>query len=740
MTGLTYLQACWVNKMKISDSLVEKHGLKTDEYSKIKVLLKREPNLLELGIFSAMWNEHCSYKSSRIHLKNLPTIGKNVIQGPGENAGVIDIGDDDAIIFKIESHNHPSYIEPYQGAATGVGGILRDVFTMGARPIALLNSIHFGAPDHPKTKTLLNGVVSGIGGYGNCIGIPTVAGETKFNSTYNENILVNAMAVGHAKKDKIFYSKAKGLNKSVVYVGSKTGRDGIHGASMASAEFDGNTEDKKPTVQVGDPFTEKLLMEACLELMKDKSIISIQDMGAAGLTSSSVEMASKGNLGIELHLDKVPCREEGMTPYEMMLSESQERMLIILEDDKEKAAKKIFEKWDLDFVLIGKTTDTNNLTLKFNNEIIGEIPIDALASKAPLYDRKWTKTKLPEKKINTKELKKVKLEDALIKILSSPNESNKSWVTEQFDQMVMTDTSQRSGGNAAVIRIHKKDKAIAVTVDSSSSYCKAHPLTGGKQIVCENWRNLISVGAKPIAITNCLNFGNPENTKIMGEFAECLLGIKEACEFLDYPVVSGNVSFYNGTNKKNIDPTPVIGGVGLIKESKNKVNHLLKKDENLILQVGKTFGHLYQSVFFKEVYSITEGPPPEINLSNEKSNGETVLKLINNKLLSSVHDISSGGLILALAEMSMSSGYGLKIEKPSKLSNLMEYYFGEDQGRYLLEIEPKNLQKVTKILSENNIYNENIATVQKQHFEISGEFKINIDDLYKINNTWYSKY
>ena len=726
--------------MKISDSLVKKHGLKTDEYSKIKVLLKREPNLLELGIFSAMWNEHCSYKSSRIHLKNLPTSGKNVIQGPGENAGVIDIGDDDAIIFKIESHNHPSYIEPYQGAATGVGGILRDVFTMGARPIALLNSIHFGAPDHPKTKTLLNGVVSGIGGYGNCIGIPTVAGETKFNSTYNENILVNAMAVGHAKKDKIFYSKAKGLNKSVVYVGSKTGRDGIHGASMASAEFDGNTEDKKPTVQVGDPFTEKLLMEACLELMKDKSIISIQDMGAAGLTSSSVEMASKGNLGIELHLDKVPCREEGMTPYEMMLSESQERMLIILEDDKEKAAKKIFEKWDLDFVLIGKTTDTNNLTLKFNNEMIAEIPIDALASKAPLYDRKWTKTKLPEKKINTKELKRVKLEDALIKILSSPNESNKSWVTEQFDQMVMTDTSQRSGGNAAVIRIHKKDKAIAVTVDSSSNYCKAHPLTGGKQIVCENWRNLISVGAKPIAITNCLNFGNPENTKIMGEFAECLLGIKEACEFLDYPVVSGNVSFYNGTNRKNIDPTPVIGGVGLIKESKNKVNHLLKKDENLILQVGKTFGHLYQSVFFKEVYSITEGPPPEINLSNEKSNGETVLKLINNKLLSSVHDISSGGLILALAEMSMSSGYGLKIEKPSKLSNLMEYYFGEDQGRYLLEIEPKNLQKVTKILSENNIYNENIATVQKQHFEIPGEFKINIDDLYKINNTWYSKY
>ena len=726
--------------MKITKTVVEKHGIKPDEYSKIKELLKREPNFLELGIFSAMWNEHCSYKSSRIHLKNLPTKGKQVIQGPGENAGVIDIGDDDAIIFKIESHNHPSYIEPYQGAATGVGGILRDVFTMGARPMALLNSIHFGSPDHPKTKTLLNGVVSGIGGYGNCIGIPTVAGETKFDMTYNENILVNAMAVGHAKKDKIFYSKAKGLNKSVVYVGSKTGRDGIHGASMASAEFDENSEDKKPTVQVGDPFTEKLLMEACLELMKGKSIISIQDMGAAGLTSSSVEMASKGDLGIELNLDKVPCREENMTPYEMMLSESQERMLIILEDKKEKEAKEIFAKWDLDFVVIGRTTDTNNLTLKFKGKNVGEIPIDALASQAPQYDRKWTKTKLPQKKINIKDLKKIKLEDALLNILSSANQSNKSWVTEQFDQMVMTDTVQKSGADAAIIRIHKKEKAIAVTVDSSADYCKAHPLTGGKQIVCESWRNLISVGAKPIAITNCLNFGNPESPKIMGQFAECLIGIKEACEFLDFPVVSGNVSFYNGTNKKNIDPTPVIGGVGLIQFTKNKINHVLKKQDNIILQVGKTFGHLYQSLLFKEIYSISEGPPPEVNLSNEKNNGETVLKLINDKLVDSAHDLSSGGLILALAEMSLSSNYGLKIEKPQKLSNLMEYFFGEDQGRYLIEIDPKNLANVTKILNGNNIFNELVATVQKDCFEMLGEFKININDLYKMNNKWYNSY
>jgi len=726
--------------MKITNTIVEKHGLKLDEYSKIKELLKREPNLLELGIFSAMWNEHCSYKSSRIHLKNLPTEGKQVIQGPGENAGVVDIGDDDAIVFKIESHNHPSYIEPHQGAATGVGGILRDVFTMGARPIALLNSIHFGSPEHPKTKTLLNGVVSGIGGYGNCIGIPTVAGETKFNSTYNENILVNAMAVGHAKKDKIFYSKAKGLNKSVVYVGSKTGRDGIHGASMASAEFDENSDDKKPTVQVGDPFTEKLLMEACLELMKDKSIISIQDMGAAGLTSSSVEMASKGNLGIELNLDKVPCRELGMTPYEMMLSESQERMLIVLEDKKEKEAKKIFDKWDLDFVIIGKTTNTNNLTLKFKDEIVGEIPIDALATKAPIYDRKWIKTKLPTKKINIKDLKKIKLEDALIKILSSPNESSKSWVTEQFDQMVMNDTAQRSGADAAVIRIHKKDKAVAVTVDSSANYCKAHPITGGKQIVCESWRNLISVGAKPIAITNCLNFGNPENSKVMGEFAECLIGLKEASEFLGFPVVSGNVSFYNGTNKKNIDPTPVIGGIGVIDNTKKKINHFLKAEGNIILQVGKTFGHLFQSVFFKEIYSINEGPPPDVNLSNEKNNGETVLKLINNKLIISAHDISSGGLILALAEMCLPSEYGLKIESPKKLSNQMEHYFGEDQGRYLLEINPKELQKVKEILDENNIFNELVANVQKDYFEIPGELKLNKNDLYKANNKWYNNY
>ena len=726
--------------MRIADSIIEKHGLTLKEYDKIEELIKRDPNLLELGIFSAMWNEHCSYKSSKIHLKNLPTKGSQVIQGPGENAGVIDIGDDDAIVFKIESHNHPSYIEPYQGAATGVGGILRDVFTMGARPIALLNSIHFGSPSHPKTKSLLNGVVSGIGGYGNCIGIPTVAGETKFNETYNENILVNAMAVGHAKKDKIFYSKAKGVNKAVVYVGSKTGRDGIHGASMASAEFDDNSEEKKPTVQVGDPFTEKLLLEACLELMKDESIISIQDMGAAGLTSSSVEMASKGSLGIELELNKVPCREENMTPYEMMLSESQERMLIILEDGKEEYARKIFAKWDLDFVVIGKTTNTKNLTLKYDDKVVGNIPIDALASKAPIYERKWTTKKLSKETIDLKKLNKIGVEDALVKILSCPNHSNKSWVTNQYDQMVMCDTAQKSGSDAAIIRIHNKNKAIAVSVDSSANYCKSDPNTGGKQIVCENWRNLISVGSKPLAITNCLNFGNPENSEVMGEFAECLNGIKEACEFLNYPVVSGNVSFYNGTNNKNIYPTPVIGGVGLLNKLKKPLGHNFKKVKSSLVLIGKTFGHLGQSCFLKENYSLIEGNPPEINLLSEKNNGKIVFELIDKDLALSCHDISNGGLIMTLSEMAMSTDIGVKVENPKKLRNFIEYLFGEDQGRYVLEIDNKNIQKVEKLLKENNIYYEHIGETQEKFFEIVGEMNLDVNDLFKVNNQWYNSY
>ena len=726
--------------MTISKDQIEAHGLTPDEYKKIKEYLGRESNLLELGIFSAMWNEHCSYKSSKVHLKKLPTKNNIVIQGPGENAGVIDIGDDDAVVFKIESHNHPSFIEPYQGAATGVGGILRDVFTMGARPIALMNSIHFGSPKNHKTKNLLSGVVSGIGGYGNSVGIPTVGGETKFNDTYNENILVNAMAIGLANKNKIFYSKAKGLNKAVVYVGSKTGRDGIHGATMASAEFDENSEEKKPTVQVGDPFTEKLLLEACLELMKDNSIISIQDMGAAGLTSSSIEMASKGKLGIELDLNKVPCRENNMTPYEMMLSESQERMLLILNDNKEEEAKKIFDKWDLDFVVIGKTTDTNRLILNFDSKKVADIPIPALAEKAPLYERKFSSKKLKKEKIEINNLKKIKIEEALLKILSSPNHSNKSWITDQYDQSVMCDTIQKSGGDSAVVRIHNKEKAIAISVDSSALYCKADPKVGGKQIVAENWRNLISVGAKPMAITNCLNFGSPEKPDVMGEFVDCINGIKEACEFLNFPVVSGNVSFYNETNSKSIHPTPVIGGVGIINDLKRITNIKTKKSGNVIIIVGKTIGHLGQSAFLYENFAIKDGPPPEINLLNEKNNGLAVLDLIKKGIALSVHDVSSGGMLVSMAEMSMSSGLGLKIYKPKKLKNFYEYFFGEDQGRYLIEVSKNNLKNIETLFKKNNVFHENIAEVQSDTFEIEGLFSLKTKDLQICNNQWYDNF
>ena len=620
--------------MIVNEQLAIDHGLKKDEYKKICDLLKRVPNITELGIFSAMWNEHCSYKSSRFHLKNLPTKGKNVIQGPGENAGVIDIGDDDAIVFKIESHNHPSFIEPYQGAATGVGGIMRDVFTMGARPIANLNSIHFGSPQHKKTKNLLRGVVHGIGGYGNCMGVPTIAGQTSFDESYNGNILVNAMTLGHVKKDKIFYSKAAGLGKPVIYVGSKTGRDGIHGASMASASFDDKIEEKKPTVQVGDPFTEKLLLEACLELMAGDSIIAIQDMGAAGLTSSSIEMASKGNLGIEINLNKVPCREANMTPYEIMLSESQERMLIVLENGKEEMAKKIFDKWNLDFAVIGKTTKSKKIELYFDEEKVADIPVNTLVENSPMYDRKWKKAKLPKRiKIEKELFKTLKVKNVLNKILSNPNVCSKEWIWQQYDHTVMGDTIQKPGGDAGVVRVHGTNKAVAASVDSSAVYCWAHPLSGGKQIVCESWRNLISVGAKPIAITNCLNFGSPENEENMGEFVECVQGLGEASAYLEFPVVSGNVSFYNQTKDIGIKPTPAIGGVGLIKDYKNMVTMDLKEADNILLVIGKTEGHLDQSLFARDILNEKNGPPPEINLFNEKNNGETILKLIDKKLL-----------------------------------------------------------------------------------------------------------
>ena len=727
--------------MIVNEQIAIDHGLKKDEYKKICDLLKRVPNITELGIFSAMWNEHCSYKSSRFHLKNLPTKGKNVIQGPGENAGVIDIGDDDAIVFKIESHNHPSFIEPYQGAATGVGGIMRDVFTMGARPIANLNSIHFGSPQHKKTKNLLRGVVHGIGGYGNCMGVPTIAGQTSFDSSYNGNILVNAMTLGLVKKNKIFYSKAAGLNKPVIYVGSKTGRDGIHGASMASASFDENIEEKKPTVQVGDPFTEKLLLEACLELMAGDSIIAIQDMGAAGLTSSSIEMASKGNLGIEINLNKVPCREAKMTPYEIMLSESQERMLIILEKGKEEQAKKIFDKWNLDFAVIGKTTNSKKIELYFDDQKVSDIPIDTLVENSPMYDRKWKKAKLPKKnKIKKEDLNNLKIIDVLKKILSNPNVCSKEWIWQQYDHTVMGDTIQKPGGDSGVVRVHGTNKAVAASVDSSAVYCWAHPLTGGKQIVCESFRNLISVGAKPIAITNCLNFGSPENEENMGEFVECVQGIGEASEYLKFPVVSGNVSFYNQTKDVGIKPTPSIGGIGLIKDYKKMITMEFKKVDNVVLVIGKTEGHVDQSLFARNILDEKNGPPPEINLFNEKNNGETLLKLIENSLIKSAHDVSLGGIITAISKMCIKGNKGINLNKPKFLINEIEYFFGEDQGRYIIEISKNDLKEVTKILNTNAVHFDEIGIISDKYLQIDKKTKVTIDELKTFNTKWLTEY
>lgn len=725
---------------EVNQELAIKHGLTADEYNKIVELMGRNPNLVELGIFSAMWNEHCSYKSSRIWLQTLPTKNKYVIQGPGENAGVVDFGDGDVVIFKIESHNHPSYIEPYQGAATGVGGILRDVFTMGARPVANLNSIRFGSPNHEKTKYLLNGVVSGIGGYGNCIGVPTVGGETEFDECYNGNILVNAMNIGVAKKNKVFYSIASGVGNPVVYVGSKTGRDGIHGATMASAEFDEDSESKKPTVQVGDPFTEKLLLEACLELMQKKSIVSIQDMGAAGLTSSSIEMASKGDLGIKINLNLIPCRENNMTPYEIMLSESQERMLMVLKKGKEKEARKIFEKWGLDFAIIGQLTNSKKLELEFNKKNVCSIPIHSLGDNAPKYKRDFITYSYPKAINHDSDIEKLDIKDSLIKILSHHNYSNKSWVWEQYDHMVMTDTIQKPGGDSAVVRYHGKNKGIAATVDCVPRYCKAHPKSGAMQAVCETWRNLISVGAQPIAITNCLNFGNPEKKEIMGQFVDSINGMKEACETLNYPVISGNVSLYNETNGIAIYPTPTIGGVGLLKNINNMMTFNFKNTESIIAVIGETSGHLSQSALIYDVIGDKEGPPPQINLKEEKKNGLFVSDLIKGKLVNAVHDISHGGIIVTLAEMCMASNIGAKIKVSGSNSDKIKYLFSEDQARYLIEISKKNLEKIKKTASTKNIKIDIIGNTQSEIFEVENDLKISVKELKTKNESWFKNY
>jgi len=703
----------------ITPETIEQHGLSHEEYERVLHALGREPNLVELGIFSVMWSEHCSYKSSRVHLKKLPTEADWVICGPGENAGVIDIGEGPegqrlAAIFKMESHNHPSYIEPYQGAATGVGGILRDVFTMGARPVANMNALRFGRPQHPKMKHLVKGVVSGIGGYGNCVGVPTVGGETNFHPAYDGNILVNAMTVGIADQDRIFYSAATGVGNPIVYVGSKTGRDGIHGATMASADFEEDAEAKRPTVQVGDPFTEKLLIEACLELMATDAIVAIQDMGAAGLTSSSVEMATNGKAGIRLDMNKVPCREEGMTPYEMMLSESQERMLMVLKPGKEDMAEAIFAKWELDFAVIGEVTDTRHMVLEWNGEVVCDIPLGPLAADAPEYERPYLSREEYSAWVNIARLSEVpESKDPgadLLKMLASPNLASRRWIAEQYDSQVMGDTLQ-TGGDAAVVRIHGTDRALAITTDCTPRYVHADPYEGGKQAIAEAWRNLCAVGARPLAVTNCLNFANPQRPEIMSQFVHALEGMGDACRALDFPIVSGNVSLYNESKATGggsaILPTPAIGGVGVIEDAGRMTTPAFKAAGDAIYLVAPEFwakpdptrSHLGQSLWLAVIEGREEGLAPPVDLAAERGAGEIVRRLIAEGLLSAVHDLSDGGLAVALAEMALSGNLGAQLARNVAYTPA-QWWFGEDQARYVVTVSPDKAEAFNRILAE----------------------------------------
>ena len=659
----------------ITPELIENHGLNSEEYQLILEIIGREPTFTELGIFSAMWNEHCSYKSSKKWLRTLPTEGPQVICGPGENAGIVDIGDGDAVVFKMESHNHPSYIEPYQGAATGGGGILRDVFTMGARPIASMNSLSFGEPSHPKTRQLVNGVVEGIGGYGNCFGVPCAGGEVRFHSAYNGNCLVNAFAAGLAKTDSIFYSAASGVGMPVVYLGAKTGRDGVGGATMASAEFDDTIEEKRPTVQVGDPFTEKRLMEATLELMQTGAVISIQDMGAAGLTCSAVEMGDKGELGIKLNLEDVPQREEGMTAYEMMLSESQERMLMVLKPEKEAEAKAVFEKWDLDFAIVGETIAEDRFLIQHNNVVMADLPLSKLASSAPEYDRPWVETPAAEP-LTDADVPTIDPIDGLKALIASPNYAGKQWVYEQYDTTVMGDTARRPGGGSGIVRVHGTGKQLAFTSDVTPRYVKANPFEGGKQAVAEAYRNLSAVGALPLATTDNLNFGNPEKPEIMGQFVGAIKGIGEAVAALNMPIVSGNVSLYNETDGQGILPTPTIGAVGLIAEGEEAITGEVREG-HIALLIGETTGHLGQSALLAEVFNREDGDAPTVDLEAEKRNGEFIRA--NRELIKACTDLADGGLALAAFELAEGAGVGVQIDAGDTPT-----LFGEDQARYLV--------------------------------------------------------
>ena len=731
------------NEPPITPELIAQHGLKPDEYERLVKLIGRTPTFTELGIFSAMWNEHCSYKSSKIHLRTLPTQAPWVIQGPGENAGVIDIGDGLAVVFKMESHNHPSYIEPYQGATTGVGGILRDVFTMGARPVACLNALSFGDPKNPKTRHLVSGIVAGIGGYGNSFGVPTVGGEVRFHRRYDGNCLVNAMAVGIAEKDKIFYSAASGVGMPIVYLGSKTGRDGIHGATMASAEFGADAEEKRPTVQVGDPFSEKLLLEACLEIMAKGCVIAIQDMGAAGLTCSAVEMGAKGDLGVTLDLDKVPCREPGMSAYEMMLSESQERMLMVLKPDKEKEAAAIFRKWGLDFAVVGETTPTKRFLVRHGGAVMADLPIKELGDEAPVYDRPFAESaKLPV--IDAASVKPpMGVADALEKLIGSPDLCSKRWVWEQYDHVILGNTVQRPGGDAAVVRVNEGPKALALTSDVTPRYCEADPFEGGKQAVAEAWRNLSAVGARPLALTDNLNFGNPERPEIMGQLVGCIRGIGAASRALDFPIVSGNVSLYNETKFQGEDlgrailPTPTIGGVGILDDFAKSMTLAFKSEGESILLIGETRGWLGQSVYLRDICGREEGAPPPVDLAAERQHGEFVRTLIRDGLVTAAHDLSDGGLLVALAEMAMASRIGAVLEAPPG-APAHAFWFGEDQARYV--VTAKDAEIVAQRAKAAGVPLLRLGATGGRVLAVAGERPLPIGDLLSRFEDWLPAY
>ncbi len=734
------------NAVSITPQLVAEHGLKPDEYARFLKLISREPTITELGIVSAMWNEHCSYKSSKLHLKKLPTKAPWVIQGPGENAGVIDIGDGLAVVFKMESHNHPSFIEPYQGAATGVGGILRDVFTMGARPIAALNALRFGAPEHPRTRHLVSGVVAGVGGYGNSFGVPTVGGLVGFDASYNGNNLVNAMALGLAKSDEIFYAKASGVGKAIVYLGSKTGRDGIHGATMASAEFDDKSEEKRPTVQVGDPFVEKLLLEACLEIMAAGHVDAIQDMGAAGLTCSAVEMGAKGDLGVELNLDMVPCRESGMSAYEMMLSESQERMLMVIKPGHEVPAEAIFRKWGLDFAVIGHTTDSLRFVVKHRGEVMADLPIKELGDEAPEYDRPWVPTRKKPVIAASSVKPPMGNREALLKLLATPDQCSKRWVYEQYDTMILGNGVVTPGGDAGIVRVEQgpkggPQKGLAMTCDVTPRYCEADPVEGGKQAVAECWRNLTAVGALPLAITDNLNFGNPERPEIMGQIVGCLQGIGEACIALDFPVVSGNVSLYNETNGKGILPTPTIGGVGLLDDVTRHATIGFKHAGEAIVLIGATTGWLGQSVYLRDLMGVdvstdAGGAPPPVDLPTERRHGDLVRALITAGRVTAVHDLSDGGLALALAEMAMAGNMGASITAlPAGPAHAV--LFGEDQARYLVTCPADHADALVQVAAARDIPAMVIGMTGGDALTLAQEQPISVALMKAAHEAWF---